>query len=182
MSRQKFERKSPKDQSLGQGNGRSPAHVEEGAPNNFESMAEIGFHIRLKPTRGISAEESDAFELRLQDYLKRHDLDWEGGPLLGWITCSERELTHEDCMDFLTWVAQDGAIAHLATSSIMDCQTEVVPEMDSAQFSVSISVDDPSLLAVRTLYRAHRLSARQALAALDVAAPFQTTARSQSGS
>lgn len=182
MSSQNFESKSPKGQSLGQGNGQRRPHVEEGAPNNFESMADIGFHIRLKPTRGISAEESDVFEMRLQDYLKRHELDWEGGPLLAWITCSEREMTHEDCMDFLTWVAQDGAIAHMAASNIMEHQSVAALELDPAEFSISISVDDPCLQAVRTLYRAHRLSARQALAALDVAAPFQATARPQSGS
>jgi hypothetical protein len=75
-------------------------------------------------------------------------------------------------MDFLGWVHHDGAIVHVATSGIRAAQSELPP----LDFSISISIGDPALLAVLTLYDTHRLSARQALAALNVAAPFQSLA------
>ena len=134
-----------------------------------------GFHVRLKPKRGASADESDAFELRFQAYLKRHQLDFSGGPLRAWLSGHGRDLAPENCMDFLGWIHHDGTIVHVATSGIRVAQSELPP----LDFNISISIGDPALQAVLTLYGTHRLSARQALAALNVAAPFQSSAAAE---
>jgi hypothetical protein len=148
----------------------NPQNARTGDPPATE-LCDSGFFYRLKPARGVTDIEADAFETRLQDYLKRQHLQCDGGPLRAWICRAEGETSPEDCLNLLAWFAGESSVVLLATNGI-----QVRIEMDRpSEFRIVLNPVDPNFAAVLTLYRSHRLSATQALKVLDRSAPFSGT-------
>ncbi len=126
------------------------------------------FHYRLRPKRGLTADEEVAFEVRLNDFFRQRSLMPEGGPLRAWLSCPNADLIDDDCFEFLRWVVQDRAIAHLGL-----CRSQPENQKDMPrQFDISIDVHHEAVHATVTLYQMHRLSSRAALMALETSAPF----------
>ncbi|WP_342616747.1 hypothetical protein [Rhodoferax sp. GW822-FHT02A01] len=145
------------------------ASPQRQSDSQTDGHGDAGFYFQIKGRRGITSSEADAFVRRLEDYFLQHQLQMEGGPLRAWVTAQDKSLSPEDCMDFLCWIARDGAVAHVATSGVLKER----PELAATVLRISVAVTDSALHAAISLYQSHRLSGRMALAVLDSQAPLQ---------